>query len=182
MGLLLGKAVIAGPWINALFSNLLLTVASCCLCWAVCHSSKESVITSTSACPSAIELGLMEAPGGVRVRHLKPVKGSKFEVTLFSWHLIFEQICFVQLHLLVQGTVLDFLNVGYMNGDREVRGQILLLALRPKKECNQTERIKKRILCAQFCFKINYSHTDTFHMKSKQISDRFVSTKKQDSI
>lgn len=90
--------------------------------------------------PLPIELALRKAPGGTWVRHLKVMKGSKFEVMLFSWHLVFEQMCFVQQYLLIQGTALDFLNVAHMNGNQGVRGQILLLALRPKKRSGIRQR------------------------------------------
>lgn len=48
------------------------------------------------------------------------------------------------------------------------------MVLWPRK---RSGRIKIRILCAQFCFKINDNHTDIFQIKSKQASDRFVNMK-----
>lgn len=83
------------------------TLAACCSWWGSLSLALQQGICdhfSHLLVPLPTELGLMEASGGTWVRHLKLMEGSKFEVTLFSWHEVFEQLCFVQLHLLIQGT------------------------------------------------------------------------------
>lgn len=137
MRLPLVMAVIVGPWINTLFTTLLFALAACCL-WlhylAVAFQNGICGHFSLLHTPLPTELRLMEALGGVWARQLTEIKGSKFEVVVFSSRVILEHVqCFVWMHTLIHGIALDLLSVAHLNG-KAVRGQILHLVLRQKKK------------------------------------------------